>query len=144
MSFGAFSSDSKSNATDNRIAVTDQAQAVRGGAGKTLSNALDLSKANLGTTFKTVKLAKGASLTIGTDNSPAVADLGNKLAELAKGTTETLRNQLDKQVNLTQSALGKIGDLAGDQQTGGQSSANKTVLYLVIAALAALAFIFRK
>jgi hypothetical protein len=72
---------------------------------------------------------------------------GNTAQTLANSINSTLGNSAQQQLNenqLLQSVLSAQGTLAAQTQSGGQTTTDKTLIWVVLAALAALVLITRK
>lgn len=82
-----------------------------------------------------VKLARGAKLTINQTSDP---DLFRSVIESQREGSQSLTGTFSSGLN---AVLGKLGDLAQSQQTGGESNRDKTILYVVAVVAAAIALI---
>ncbi len=138
---GAFGSDSTAN--DNRQSAGDAAVLIRGSKTKLAQpggTVLDLERAQLAPTIKGTK----GNVTI---NDPApIANLAGQftdsIKDVANAASASLGNALQQQAATVQSALDKVTDVSTNAQTGGDSSRNKIVLYVVLAALTLLGVVF--
>lgn len=143
---GLVDASSTSQATDNRIGAGDNAT-INKGPGLTFSAPGSLA------------LGKNATFVAGSDlsNSKIMGDvritntdpaLFQALTHLAAQNSSDLTTLVEAQNETLTGTLGavlsEISGLAENQQTGGQASSNKTVLYIVIVALLAAVFIFGK
>ena len=121
MGFGPFSSDSKSEATDNRIAATDKARVQRGSGKIIEKGATDLSKAKFNTG---VQVGAGGKLNTGTINKKTVAKkttqtvIGNK-GSVTIGDPDAAKTVSTTATSLSDSFLKALGD---------QNAANQATL----------------
>lgn len=130
---GLFGIDSTSNATDNRMTVSDNGIAVRGKGTVAEQGALVVS--NGGRYNSGILVGRNNSGTITVNDTAALEDL-------AAQSTGTLGDALAGSGSLLSNALGKISDLSESSQTGGASEQNKIILYIVLGVLAVFGLIF--
>jgi len=125
-------SQADTGASDNAVVIRDSAvQTASGGlAGGNISGST-ITVGNPGETSNVASILGGI--------------LGQTNETLGSVLQSSLANQATQQTagqTTLQGALDQTGQLAADQASGGQSSANKTVLWIVLALLGVLAFIF--
>ena len=126
---------SQTQATDARVAATDQATVIQA---KGKSNVGGLNITNKG---------KGSQVTLQTGIDPSVlGTLGETLADNFARSTAALTNTFASGSTQLASTIGKsidtLGEMAQTQQTGGVSQLSKTFLWIVGGTLALLALIF--
>lgn len=106
---------------------------------------------DLGEGASQVTVKKGGRYVVRINQTSDPALLQNILTQQQQSLQQVLAPVLASQgtatAGLTQSLqdiLNRVGDLAENKQTEGESGRNKTVLYIVLAAVAGLAIIFGK
>lgn len=139
-------SSSKTEATDSRQGAGDYARINRGaGYNYAESGGVTLGRGSaltLAPNFSGGKIGGDVRIT---NAPPEFFTALTNLSERNSHDLTTLVEQQNESLNGTLGAvLGSIAGLAENTQTGGQASSNKTVLYIVLAALLAMVVIFGK
>lgn len=121
---------SNAEATDRRIAGTDQAQ-IATQRGTII---------NPGGSVNTYKIGKGASVSFESNADQIAADALSRVSQLSAGFSQSLTAlQADAQ-SRDAAILGKLTSLAESQQTGGEPKRNNTILFIVLGLAAAWAW----
>lgn len=118
------------------------------GKGNTVSKgALSKAVGNRGKLIESggVEIGKGAKLsTLDFGKSKVKGNISVTINEGAGDLVGAVKSLATKVGDTLQSTVGQIIPLAENKQTGGESGQNKTVLWVVLAALAMLGFVFYK
>lgn len=130
---------SKSSASDQRIAATDEAQvANRSGM---ITNPNSIAVGSKGTYNSGVDLSKskGTTLNIGASGAEILQltdTFSDTVARVTAETNDSLERALNAQSQFQKEVLGSLSSLSESSQTGGQSGTDKRMLWLALAALA--------
>jgi hypothetical protein len=122
---------SSAQATDKRIAATDQAQVVQG-RGQIINPG--------GVAYGNFKIGKGAVVSFESNADEIAADALNRVSQLGETFTQSL-SSLQADANSRNAAvLGKLTELAESKQLDGEPKRNNTILLIVLGLAAAWAW----
>jgi len=138
---GAFGLDSTSQATDNRVGATGNAQVV--GKQGTLVNPGSVALGKGAQYGYNIKGAK--NVTFQNLDQQVVADALDKLAQLGDNYTTSVQSLADRAISQTNDLVGGVLDelnaLAESKQTAGQAPRDTKIVILALSALAVLAIV---
>jgi hypothetical protein len=148
---GLFDASSHSSTSDSRQGAADQGKNFRGNNRYTESGSLQLDRGsdlNTGFSFKGNNVRGDVKFISSTDPEIVNAALGT-VADTTQSFTDTLASLIgiqqlsnDNETSLLSNALGKLSSLDLNAQTGGDSSRNDIVLYVMLGLLVVVGIFF--